>query len=77
MHNAFANFQSTAGNVIHDAEANGKLNGNKTEEKSGETKYSNHTLEEVASMVNSTLSVLDAKVPYISYVGFDRQLHSS
>ncbi|XP_078172685.1 exocyst complex component SEC5A-like [Carex rostrata] len=54
--------KSTAGNVIHDAEANGKLNGNKTEEKSGETKYSNHTLEEVASMVNSTLSVLDAKV---------------
>lgn len=53
--------------MIHDAEANGKLNGNKTEEKSGEAKYSNHTLEEVASMVNSTLLVFDAKVPCISY----------
>ncbi|KAJ1696288.1 hypothetical protein LUZ63_004800 [Rhynchospora breviuscula] len=54
--------KSTAGNVIHDAEANGKPNGSRTEEKSGEAKYSNHTLEEVASMVNSTLSVFDAKV---------------
>lgn len=54
--------KSTAGNVVHDAEANGKPNGSKMEDRSGEAKYSNHTLEEVASMVNSTLSVFDAKV---------------
>lgn len=36
--------------------------GNKPEEKVGEGKYSSHSLEEVAGMIQQTLSAYEAKV---------------
>ncbi|KAJ3675136.1 hypothetical protein LUZ60_004178 [Juncus effusus] len=51
--------KATGGNVVHESEANGKVNGNS---KSDESKYFNHTLDEVATMVDSTLSLFDSKV---------------
>lgn len=35
---------------------------NKSEEKAGDGKYSNHSLDEVAGMVRSTISAYESKV---------------
>jgi hypothetical protein len=41
---------------------NAKPVANKTDEKGGEAKYTNHTVDEVASMVRATVSAFDTKV---------------
>ncbi|KAL6652880.1 hypothetical protein ACP70R_011805 [Stipagrostis hirtigluma subsp. patula] len=54
--------KAAAGNVVSDADINLKQGANKTDDKGGEAKYTNHTLDEVASMVRATISAFDAKV---------------
>lgn len=43
---------------------NAKSGANKTDDKGAEAKYTNHSLDEVASMVCATVSVFDTKVHY-------------
>nr|CAD1836809.1 unnamed protein product [Ananas comosus var. bracteatus] len=54
--------KATSGNVLLDSETSSKSTGNKNDDKVGEAKYSNHTLEEVANMVHGTISAFEAKV---------------
>ncbi|KAG8064457.1 hypothetical protein GUJ93_ZPchr0004g39462 [Zizania palustris] len=54
--------KAAAGNVLSDSDMNTKQNVNKTDDKGGEAKYTNHTLDEVASMMRATVSVFDTKV---------------
>lgn len=58
-------FQAAAGTVVSDADMNAKAGANKTDEKGGEAKYTNHTLDEVASMVRATVSAFDTKVQLV------------
>jgi exocyst complex component 2 len=46
--------------MVSDADA--KSGAAKTDDKGGETKYTNHTLDEVTSMVQATVSTFDTKV---------------
>lgn len=55
-------FQVTAGNVLLDSEANAKSGMSKSEDKTGEMKYTSHSLEEVAEMVHGTISAYEIKV---------------
>lgn len=48
--------------MLLDSETSSKSTGNKNDDKVGEAKYSNHTLEEVANMVHGTISAFEAKV---------------
>lgn len=43
-------------------DANGNISASKREEKSGDGKYSSHSLEEVAGMIRNTLSAYESKV---------------
>uniref|UniRef100_A0A0E0H0Q8 Exocyst complex component EXOC2/Sec5 N-terminal domain-containing protein n=1 Tax=Oryza nivara TaxID=4536 RepID=A0A0E0H0Q8_ORYNI len=54
--------KAAAGNVLSDSDMNTKQSVNKTDDKGGEAKYTNHTLDEVASMVRATVSAFDTKV---------------
>jgi len=54
--------KAATGTVVSDANMNAKPVTNKTDEKGGEAKYTNHTLDEVASMVRATVSAFDTKV---------------
>ncbi|KAK8448801.1 hypothetical protein SEVIR_7G104100v4 [Setaria viridis] len=54
--------KAATGTVVSDADMNAKPGANKTDEKGGEAKYTNHTLDEVASMVRATVSAFDTKV---------------
>ncbi|CAO2034994.1 unnamed protein product [Urochloa humidicola] len=54
--------KAAAGTVVSDADMNAKLGANKTDEKGGEAKYTNHTIDEVASMVRATVYTFDTKV---------------
>ncbi|KAL6885891.1 hypothetical protein ACP4OV_010152 [Aristida adscensionis] len=54
--------KAAAGNVVSDADMNSRQCTNKTDDKGGEAKYTNHTLDEVAGMVCATISAFDAKV---------------
>nr|CAB3484493.1 unnamed protein product [Digitaria exilis] len=54
--------KAAAGTVVSDADMNAKPGTNKTDEKGGEAKYTNHTLDEVANMVRATVSAFDTKV---------------
>lgn len=54
--------KAAAGNVVSDADMNTKPGANKTDDKGGEAKYTNHTLDEVATMVQATISAFDTKV---------------
>lgn len=54
--------KAAAGNVLADADMNAKSGTNKTDDKSAEAKYTNHSLDEVASMVCATVSAFDTKV---------------
>ncbi|XP_062163436.1 exocyst complex component SEC5A-like [Alnus glutinosa] len=44
------------------AESNSNTSANKTEDKVGDRKYSSHSLDEVAGMIRSTISVFEVKV---------------
>lgn len=52
----------TGGNVPLDSEINAKSGQSKSEDKSGDMKYSSHSLEEVAEMVQGTISAYEIKV---------------
>ncbi|CAL9193176.1 unnamed protein product [Musa hybrid cultivar] len=52
----------TTGGVLLDSETNAKPALSKNEEKVGEIKYSTHTLEEVAAMIQGTITAFEAKV---------------
>ncbi|VAH32334.1 unnamed protein product [Triticum turgidum subsp. durum] len=54
--------KAAAGNALADSEMNAKSGANKTDDKGAEAKYTNHSLDEVASMVCATVSVFDTKV---------------
>ncbi|KAK1300452.1 Exocyst complex component 2 [Acorus calamus] len=54
--------QVAAGNMLLDSETNTKLLINKSEDKAGDIKYSNHSLDEVAEMVHNTISAFEVKV---------------
>jgi exocyst complex component 2 len=54
--------KAATGTVVSDADMNANPVANKTDEKGGEAKYTNHTLDEVASMVRATVSAFDTKV---------------
>uniref|UniRef100_A0A0E0KQJ5 Exocyst complex component SEC5 n=1 Tax=Oryza punctata TaxID=4537 RepID=A0A0E0KQJ5_ORYPU len=54
--------KAAAGTVLSDSDMNTKQSVNKTDDKGGEAKYTNHTLDEVASMVRATVSAFDTKV---------------
>ncbi|TVU14559.1 hypothetical protein EJB05_38034 [Eragrostis curvula] len=54
--------KAAAGNVVSDADMNAKSGAAKTDDKGGEAKYTNHTLDEVSSMVQATISAFDTKV---------------
>lgn len=70
----FANYayslQAAAGTVVSDADMNAKLGANKTDEKGGEVKYTNHSLDEVATMVRATVSAFDTKVQAVCCLEF-------
>ena len=70
----FANYtyclQAATGTVVSDANMNAKPVANKTDEKGGEAKYTNHTLDEVASMVQATISTFDTKVLVVTGLKF-------
>ena len=53
---------------------NAKPVANKTDEKGGEAKYTNHTLDEVASMVRATVSAFDTKVQLVRVWNFNVKL---
>ncbi|XP_066350450.1 exocyst complex component SEC5B-like [Miscanthus floridulus] len=53
--------KAASGNVVSDSDMNAKPAANKNDDK-GEVKYTNHTLDEVASMVRATISAFDTKV---------------
>lgn len=61
--------QAAAGNALADSEMNAKSGANKTDDKGAEAKYTNHSLDEVASMVCATVSVFDTKVHYLLHAG--------
>ena len=71
----FANYtyclQAATGTVVSDTEMNAKPVANKTDEKGGEAKYTNHTLDEVASMVRATVSAFDTKVQLVRVWNFN------
>jgi exocyst complex component 2 len=48
--------------MLSDADMNAKPGAAKTDDKSGEAKYTNHILDEVVSMVQATISTFDIKV---------------
>lgn len=48
--------------MLLDSETNAKPALSKNEEKVGEIKYSTHTLEEVAAMIQGTITAFEAKV---------------
>ncbi|PWZ43527.1 hypothetical protein Zm00014a_019663 [Zea mays] len=54
--------KAASGNVVSDFDVNAKPTANKNDEKGGEVKYTNHTLDEVGSMVQATISAFDTKV---------------
>ncbi|OEL19046.1 Exocyst complex component SEC5A [Dichanthelium oligosanthes] len=54
--------KAASGTVVSDADMNAKPGANKSDEKGGEAKYTNHTHDEVASMVRATVSAFDTKV---------------
>ncbi|XP_066347229.1 exocyst complex component SEC5B-like [Miscanthus floridulus] len=54
--------KAASGNVVSDSDMNAKPAANKNDDKGGEVKYTNHTLDEVASMVRATISAFDTKV---------------
>ncbi|KAK3144791.1 hypothetical protein QOZ80_4AG0317910 [Eleusine coracana subsp. coracana] len=54
--------KAAAGNMVSDSDMNAKSGAAKTDDKGGEAKYTNHTLDEVASMVQATISAFDTKV---------------
>lgn len=62
--------QAAAGNVLSDSDMNTKQSVNKTDDKGGEAKYTNHTLDEVASMVHATVSAFDTKVELLHVLQF-------
>lgn len=49
---------------------NAKPAANKNDDKVGEVKYTNHTLDEVASMVRATISAFDTKVQLVCCLEF-------
>ena len=57
--------QAAAGNVLADSDTNAKSGANKTDDKGVEAKYTNHSLDEVASMVHATVSAFDTKVQFL------------
>jgi hypothetical protein len=63
-------FQAASGNVVSDFDVNAKPTANKNDEKGGEVKYTNHTLDEVGSMVQATISAFDTKVHLVCCLGF-------
>jgi len=62
-------FQAASGNVVSDSDMNAKPAANKNDDK-GEVKYTNHTLDEVASMVRATISAFDTKVQLVCSLEF-------
>uniref|UniRef100_A0A804MG98 Exocyst complex component SEC5 n=1 Tax=Zea mays TaxID=4577 RepID=A0A804MG98_MAIZE len=54
--------KTASGNVVSDSDMNAKPSANKNDDKGGDVKYTNHTLDEVASMVRDTISAFDTKV---------------
>jgi hypothetical protein len=58
-------FQTASGNVVSDSDMNAKPSANKNDDKGGDVKYTNHTLDEVASMVRDTISAFDTKVQLV------------
>lgn len=50
------------------ADSNVNNSANKSEEKVGDGKYSSHSLDEVAGMIRSTISVYEGKVIMLSIV---------
>ncbi|XP_068658411.1 exocyst complex component SEC5A-like [Aristolochia californica] len=54
--------QVASGNTLPDPEANAKYNPNKAEDKVNDVKYSSHSLDEVADMVQGTISIFEVKV---------------
>jgi len=62
-------FQAASGNVVSDSDMNAKPAANKNDDK-GEVKYTNHTLDEVASMVRATISAFDTKVQLVCCLEF-------
>lgn len=54
--------KGTVGNVLPDTEANAKPASNRNDDKSGDMKYSSHSLDEVAAMVHSTISAYEVKI---------------
>lgn len=54
--------QLSAGNMLLDQDTSARNSVNRAEDKAGEMKYSSHSIEEVASMVHSTISAFEAKV---------------
>lgn len=48
------------------AESNSNTSANKTEDKVGDGKYSSHSLDEVAGMIRSTISVFEVKVSMVA-----------
>ncbi|VAH47740.1 exocyst complex component SEC5B-like [Triticum dicoccoides] len=54
--------KAAAGNALADSEMNAKSGANKIDDKGAEAKYTNHSLDEVASMACATVSVFDTKV---------------
>ncbi|XP_068661590.1 exocyst complex component SEC5A-like [Aristolochia californica] len=54
--------QVASGNTLPDPDTNAKSNPNKVEDKVNDVKYSSHSLDEVADMVQSTVSLYEIKV---------------
>ncbi|KAM0901101.1 hypothetical protein ACQ4PT_020200 [Festuca glaucescens] len=54
--------KAAAGNVLADSDMNTKSGANRTDDKGVEAKYTNHSIDEVASMVHATVSAFDTKV---------------
>lgn len=50
------------------ADSNVSTNANKTEEKVGEAKYSSHSLDEVAGMLQNTLLLYESKVNTVLHI---------
>jgi hypothetical protein len=58
--------QAAAGNVLADSDMNTKSGANRTDDKGVEAKYTNHSIDEVASMVHATVSAFDTKVQFFA-----------
>ncbi|KAG9444323.1 hypothetical protein H6P81_015663 [Aristolochia fimbriata] len=54
--------QVASGNTLADHETNAKSNSNKAEDRVNDVKYSSHSLDEVADMVQNTILVYEVKV---------------